>query len=66
MPSGSFGPYASFTGLSASDNLVVGASSTTELNIWIANGNGSYGTGVSGGNLQAGTSFYFSITGRVA
>jgi hypothetical protein len=66
LTSGSFGPYASFTGLSASDNLIVGASSTTELNIWIASGNGSYGTGASGANLQAGTNFYFSIVGKVA
>jgi hypothetical protein len=66
MPSGSFGPYTSFTGLNASDNLVVGASGSAELNIWIASGNGSYGTGAGGANLQAGTNFYFSITGRVA
>jgi len=66
LPSGSFGPYASFTGLSASDNLIVGASSTTELNIWIASGNGSFGTGASGANLQVGTNFYFSIVGKVA
>jgi len=66
MPSGSFGPYAGFTGLSASDNLVVGASGSAELNIWIASGNGSFGTGASGANIQATTNFYFSITGRVA
>jgi len=66
LTSGSFGPYASFTGLNASDNLIVGASTSTELNIWITSGNGSFGTGASGANIQATTNFYFSIVGKVA
>jgi len=66
IPAGSSCVFQGFTGLSSGDVIALGAvdSATSEINIWKMNGNGSFGTGLGGGNVAAGLLLYFTVTYR--